>query len=182
MGGGISLADWWRTNCLYTDLVRIDILTQNNISLARYEPIENFGMIYSSGINFDFKLEIEADKLLNQSNTIDDEWLIELGSYLDGGGDISLTNLKANSVEYYDQMNIQLKDRFTNEDSVEVLMELDPSNLNFTYSGVAEKMTPDGTPKYFKIKTDQNRNVYTNEFNWSPEWMDGDTLRFTYSI
>ena len=176
IGGGITMQDWWKTQCVLVNIVRIDLLTNDNVTLARQQPNRTFA--YTSGLHFDFIIEIDPSEI-TESTTIDDEWLIELADVMDGSG--SPSTLKVDYVEIYDEDDTLLEDR--NENRTKTDLSMIPYNHEiYNYRAASESIRPDGIPKYFKIKTDQGKVIYQDEFNWSPDWLAGDTLVFTYSV
>ena len=180
VGGGVTLQDWWQTECTGVEIVRIDLLSDNNTTIARQEP-SGVTFPYSAGIDFDFNIVINPDQIGNNIETIDNEWLTDLGQYISGNPTYTQSNFKVDYVEFYDDSDVLLTDEKTNLTSNDLALTT-YSHAQYTYRGVTSSVRPDGTPKYFQIKTDQGRKIYQNDFNWSPEWLAGDTIDFSYSV
>jgi len=176
IGGGVTHSDWWQTESVLVEIERIDLLTSNNVTVARHQPSQNFS--YSNGLVFDFIIEISASEI-DDVFTIDDEWLIILADVLDGQNPMS--TLKVDNIEYYSEDDTLLTDKTTNDTSTELVL-IPVSHDLFDYSGITDSVRPDGIPSKFKIKTEQDVVIYEDDFSWSPEWLAGDTIVFTYSI
>ena len=175
IGGGVTLNDWCQTECAMVSIERIDLLSDTNVTLARQQPTLDFP--YSGGLMFNFDIIIDADEISSIA-TIDDEWLVDLSKLLDGTDSVQ-SKLKATAVEYYDDADNLLNSSGSTQVDLD-LIEFNHQSL--TYRGTTDSTSPSGTPKYFKIKTDQDRTIYQNDFNWSPPWQTGDTIIFTYSV
>ena len=182
IGGGITQQDWWQTNCTYVSIVRIDLLSETNKTLARHEFTEEKVFPYSASIKFDWEIEIDPDELLDGTTSIDDQWLYDLGTVISGSGELSQSNLKADTVVYFDSDHSQVLGVYS-QDPIESSIEMVPiTHEIYSYQAELEKVIPNKEPAYFNIITDINRIVYTNNLTWTPFWLTGDAIEFTYSV
>lgn len=196
VGGGVSSPDWWKVDSFHANVHRIDFLDQNDESITRidyYNSPTDVIVSYTSKINFTYSLVVTPDIDPNTSQyTIETEWLTKFGEDFEDPAVNTNSDLKAKIVKVYDDSDNPIADLSDpiNEPEIAAPITLTdnpnyPATETTKYKGDATQVKPKIEPKYFIVRSGDTVNdvdIHKQEFTWNPPWLEGDSLKITYSV